>query len=256
MPTARPALWWRAVCLPKRGNAADEYEDAFAANAGAGRFAVADGASESSFAGLWARLLTEGFASAKRPWDDFDWLAPLRRRWAEDVDARPLPWFAETKREEGAFATLLGAAFLPPREGLSGRWRALAVGDCCLFRVGRGRVVQSFPLHQSSDFGNRPSLLGSRAPRRGEPEPRLAHGRWRAGDHFLLATDALAQWFLRRTEEGGRPWEEVEPLLADNAPEGALASWAEERRAGGDLHNDDVTLLAVRLEPEPPPPER
>jgi len=42
---------WRALGLPKRGHSAEEYEDAFAGDPKVGRFAVADGASESSFAG-------------------------------------------------------------------------------------------------------------------------------------------------------------------------------------------------------------
>src|SRR6266404_6244133 len=51
------ALSWHAFAVPKRGNSTEEYEDAFAANPNAGRFAIADGASESSFASLWAKLL-------------------------------------------------------------------------------------------------------------------------------------------------------------------------------------------------------
>src|SRR5262249_58048077 len=100
---------WHAFHLPKRGNAAEEYEDALAADPATGRFAVADGASESSFAASWARLLVEGFVgTVGKPWQNLDWLDPLRQRWADEVDGLSLPWYAEAKREEGAFATLLG----------------------------------------------------------------------------------------------------------------------------------------------------
>ncbi len=44
---------WGVLCLPKRGNTEDEYEDAWAVDPARGRFAVADGASETSFAGRW-----------------------------------------------------------------------------------------------------------------------------------------------------------------------------------------------------------
>ena len=50
MHHADPPLRWRALSLPKQGHATDEYEDAWAADPAAGRFAVADGASESVFA--------------------------------------------------------------------------------------------------------------------------------------------------------------------------------------------------------------
>ncbi|MGH7225665.1 MAG: hypothetical protein ACRELF_20805 [Gemmataceae bacterium] len=112
MPTNIPSLRWQAFHTNKRGNAPDEYEDAFAGNSDKRRFAVADGASESSFVATWAKLLAEGFvAAAARPWRQLDWLAPARRRWARDVDPRPLPWYAEEKREQGAYATFLGIAF-------------------------------------------------------------------------------------------------------------------------------------------------
>ena len=58
----------QTLSLPKRGHSADEFEDAFAFDPAAGRYAVADGASESSFAGLWARLLVEGFIRPKPGW--------------------------------------------------------------------------------------------------------------------------------------------------------------------------------------------
>src|SRR6266568_755912 len=71
--------WW----APKAGNAADEYEDAYAVEPAALRYAVADGASETSFAKQWAELLVERFvheppAPAELP----GWLAPMQRAWA------------------------------------------------------------------------------------------------------------------------------------------------------------------------------
>src|SRR5690242_12182046 len=118
MSTDRPSLRWLALHTHKRGNAPDEYEDAFAGDAATARFAVADGASESSFAAAWAKLLAEGFVAApQKPWRSFEWLGPARQRWAADVDSRPLPWFAEEKREQGAYATLLGIAFRTVRAG-------------------------------------------------------------------------------------------------------------------------------------------
>src|SRR2546430_11000254 len=50
-------------CEPKRGHGPREYEDAFADNLALGRFAVADGATESAYAGLWARMLVNEFVS-------------------------------------------------------------------------------------------------------------------------------------------------------------------------------------------------
>jgi Protein phosphatase 2C len=248
MPTALGPLRWHAFHLPKRGHSEEEYEDAFAASGPRSRFAVADGASESSFAGLWARLLAEGFVASRSPWEETGWLEPLRRRWADEVGTRPLPWYAEAKREEGAFATLLGLALRT-----HGHWRAVAVGDSCLVQLRGGRLVTSFPLGRSDDFGNQPPLLGSRAP---APRAALrrAHGRWQPGDRFLLMTDALAQWFLRQHEQDRQPWDRLQPLLTTAAPAADFAALVDELREGEEMRNDDVTLLTT--EPQSPPRER
>ena len=50
-----------------RGNSPAEYEDALAADDAAGRYAVADGATEGCFTGLWARLLVEDFVQHAEP---------------------------------------------------------------------------------------------------------------------------------------------------------------------------------------------
>ncbi|HKI34016.1 MAG TPA: protein phosphatase 2C domain-containing protein [Gemmataceae bacterium] len=235
MTRRSPPASCQALSLPKRGNAADEYEDAFAADSPAGRFAVADGASESSFAGLWARLLVEGFV---RPAPG--WLDAARRSWAAGVGGQPLPWYAEAKRDDGAFATLLGLVVG------DGRWHALAVGDSCLFQVRQDRLIEAFPLRRSAEFGNRPLLIGSRPPVAPASEVRAeGRGGWQPADRFLLMTDALAQWFLRRHEAGDRPWEELTRLPTKPDASDAFATWVEERRRHDGLRNDDVTLVLV-----------
>jgi hypothetical protein len=242
------AIRWRTFSLWKRNNAPEEYEDACAGDPLTGRFAIADGASEASFAAIWARLLVDGFlADTGFPWRTLDWLRPIRSKWSEKVGSLPLPWYAEEKREQGAFATFLGLAFRPPREGHPAIWRALAVGDCCLFRTRGERVLQSFPMTRSADFGNRPRLLASRGqePYVLDAEREQARGRWRAGDRFLLMTDALAQWFLLRTEQGGKPLQEIRDLEAESEPEDVFAGWVDERRNHHGLRNDDVTLAVI-----------
>jgi hypothetical protein len=251
MPTADPLARWRAFHLVKAGNDPGEYEDAFAADPGRARFAVADGATESSFALTWARLLVDGFVTAeKAPWRDLAWLAPARQRWKAEVDALPLPWYAEAKREEGAFATLLGVAFAAPRRNRPGLWRALAIGDSCLIRTRAGRLLGSaFPLSHSSEFGNQPRLIGSRPGAMGgiDRGRDLAGGQWKRGDRFLLLTDALAQWFLRQSEQEAEPLAEVAALLEAAKPEEAFAGWADARRSERAMRNDDLTMLVIDL---------
>jgi hypothetical protein len=242
--THDPALLrWQVFYLPKKGHTGDEYEDAWAADPARGRFALADGASETSFAGRWAQLLTEDFLAAAKPSALPEWIAGSRRRWASEVMGLELPWYAEMKREQGAFATLLGLGVRPPEPDRAGKWRAVAVGDSCLIQVRNGGCVETFPLKKASDFGNLPRLIGSRGAL--PPTAEGCSGSFLTGDCLFLMTDALAQWFLQMQEGGGRPWEAVAPLLSAAQPDDAFADWIEALRQSDGLRNDDVTLLTI-----------
>jgi hypothetical protein len=236
---------WRAFSLPKRGNRIEEYEDAYAGNPEAGRFAVADGASESSFSGLWAQLLVEGFVRpTPREEDEKSWLEPLRKRWAAEVDPRSLAWYAEEKRQQGAFATFLGLVLKRSDKGPGGRWKAMAVGDSCMFQVGKDGLIGSFPLSNPDDFGNAPNLVCSRNSSTEPPlRSRVEWGKWRPGERIFLMTDALAQWFLARSRTDRKPW----VALAQPRPEAALTEYIEKLRDNDGLRNDDVTLLTIDL---------
>jgi hypothetical protein len=236
-------LHWQSYCLPKRGHSREEYEDALAGDPRTGRFAVADGASESSFAGLWAKLLVGGFVhkQPKEPGQS-SWLEPLQARWAKEVDGKELAWFADEKRQQGAYATFLGLALKKGEEAGAGSWNALAVGDSCLFQVRDDALVKALPLTRSADFGNHPRLVGSRSPK--PTDAIQERGKWQSGDRLLLMTDAVAQWFLLRHEQGKKPWQTIEQMLDEHA-ELAPDAWIEKLRDHQGMRNDDVTLIVV-----------
>src|SRR5262245_52511752 len=110
---AAPGLALRHTCfrLPRKGHPGDECQDAAAGDAERGRFAVADGATESAHAGLWARLLVETFVAARNGADGMPWLGEAQQRWAVITRRRPgdpePPWYLETGLRQGAFATFL-----------------------------------------------------------------------------------------------------------------------------------------------------
>jgi hypothetical protein len=242
-----PPLICRGVRVPRRGHGLDDCEDFAAVDPQSGRFAVADGASESWQGGLWARLLVEDFVrgpcGASGTW--VEGLGSVQHRWAEAAPGQEgaPPWWLEDRLRRGAFATFLGLELLPG-EASAWRWRALALGDSCLFQVRGIELVTSFPLTRAADFDNSPWLLGSRTPAR---DPVHAEGEGRAGDRFWLMTDALGQWFLRGTEDGSRPWEVLQALLDGENAEVQFENWVEERRRERHLRDDDVTLVTVGL---------
>jgi hypothetical protein len=242
------ALSYHALRVARRGHPPEECQDAVAGAPERGRYAVADGASESADAGLWARLLVDDFVgSPARHLAWATWLPPLRGRWAAEAAALPpggaLPWYLEERAREGAFATFLGVVVE------DSVWHAQAVGDSCLFQLRGGALLRAFPVQRADEFGGAPWLIGSRpsgaevAGKRGQ----RAEGEWQAGDRLWLMTDALAQWFLRQAEDGGRPWEALTRVLAEAAPDAAFAAWVEGLRTANQLRNDDVTLAAVSL---------
>ena len=205
--------------------------------------AVADGATETSFAKLWAVLLAESYArSALGGAEFFAGLEPARRLWRRRLAGRPLPWFASEKAEQGAFAAFLGVEI----DAHKSQWTALAVGDCCLMQidnVGKEmRVIESFPLQQSSQFTMSPYLIGS-----GSDGVTLkdrihtSQGSLRDGDMLLLATDAMAAWLLKRYEAGRPLWRWLYRKLG--TPESFAAIVAYGRKNG--LRNDDCTLVRV-----------
>jgi hypothetical protein len=227
---------WRTFHMSKAGHRVDEYEDAFAGDPEQGRFAIADGASESAFADAWARILVKAYVETPGPWSG--WLDAARERWRVQVEGRELPWYAETKFAEGAYAAMLGLAFTKDR------WIATAVGDCCFFQVRDHGLRRAFPMRHSREFGNRPSLLSSRSRLVEQPRTRRFHlqGNFRAGDAVLLMTDALSQWFLQQAEGGRQPWKDLQALATDEQ----FVESMKDLRETGKLRNDDVTLMLIQ----------
>jgi len=234
MSNAIPSLSWRGFSLPKAGNSQAEYEDAFGTDASQGRFAIADGASESSFAGPWAKGLVEGYIHNPGSWSR--WLPGARKTWFETFQDHEFSWYTEEKFNEGAFATFLGIAI----DRLNQKWQAVAVGDCCLFHMHDQILLHAFPVDRSSAFGNQPDLIGSRTSSSKINRLRM-EGDWRLGDRMFLMTDALAQWFLQKMENQQEPWKEIIALTNQEAFE----EWIGRIRENKELRNDDVTLMVI-----------
>lgn len=249
--------------VQKGGNAEGEYEDAFypprnGRMEGAElRFAIADGASEGMLSGAWARILVElhcrfewtcssveqFLERAYRDWRSF------RSEYLRDREQRnhPVQWYEEPGLQEGAFSTLLGLTLTGSSNNQAGEWAAFAVGDSCLFQVRGSTLVKKFPMEQSSDFNSRPVLIASNPARNDQAlgAARRVSGTFGSGDAFYLMTDALAQWSLKKDEEGRNPWALLRGLDTGDAP--AFDMWIDGLRRTKELRNDDVTLIRIDL---------
>lgn len=246
-----------AFKLPKEGSTAEEYEDAYFPRKDrlypigkSRRFAIADGATETSFSGIWARLLVCGFVrrTLNMPLTQ-EQLRPLQEQWKRKVGGKTLPWYAEEKMLYGAFAALLGLEFseVHGEAGPIRNWQATAAGDCCLVQVRKNTVVATFPFADSSAFNNRPDLLAS-LPSFNSPQAQLLKsysGSWGCDDTFFLMTDALACWFFKEIEAGNEPWN----LLRDLGTQGQISfqKLVSALRLSAAMKNDDVTLVRIDI---------
>jgi len=132
----------------------------------------------------------------------------------------------------------------------AGTWRALAIGDTCLFHVRDGELVDVGPLQKSDEFDSRPVLLASRGPQQlagSDTHVRMLGGTWQSQDTFYLVTDALAKWTLEQHEAGVSPWQVLRELGTD-AEEVPFERLIADLRSSKALHNDDTTLLRVEVD--------
>ena len=95
----------------KAGNAKSEYEDAAwprsteTLQGWDQRIAVADGATDAVYSGLWARLLVEAYGSCQMTGLTIqENLGEAAKMWEQQVRRASLPWYAEEKARAGAYA--------------------------------------------------------------------------------------------------------------------------------------------------------
>jgi hypothetical protein len=241
--------------MPKQGNTLAEYEDALwpreiqTCDSFPLRLAVADGATETSFSGLWARLLVTAYGRGRLAEVNFQSaLDRIRHVWRRSVGEKPLPWYAEEKLRSGAYASLLGLTILPPERSESGEgdWHATAVGDSCLIQARGNEMLSSFPFSHSEEFNSRPFLISSLASHESpETGANSMSGRWRPGDTFFLMTDALAAWCLRGVESGENVFERLRSVEMQTQFESLVTELRSTIDGDGSpcLKNDDVTLV-------------
>jgi len=241
-----------AFWLPKAGNSPEEYEDAYyptgapSSDVDSLRIAVADGATETSFSAAWANLLVRGYCRHVIDPDTLKTSLTTRQSiWKRHVQKEPLPWYAEQKIADGAFAAIIGLEL--HREKC--RWIAFAVGDCCVFHTRGDNILARFPLESAEQFDNRPALISSVADNNNGvlDTIKTARGVWEPGDTFYMMSDALAAWFLRYAALKDT---NVVGYLKTLSTRAEFAEFVSLQR--GDtttdgqpmMRNDDVTLLA------------
>ncbi len=232
-------------------------EDALAADASAGLFAVSDGVGTSLFSGSWARLIVDYFVDTPLLSDDpFEvewWLRQAQERYQQQLPMlEQLPWNAWQKiQSQGSYATL-AAVCITQVEAASAHALLLAFGDSCIFvKKAATEQISSFPLDKPGDFDLAPICLPSKLSNFNRHFHRclIKHIDLEPGDTLLLATDAVARWIMSAGNGSYTHQQEAFQQIASQTP----ASWPafiKELRTSDDMADDDCTVLMITLAPD------
>lgn len=213
---------------------------------------VSDGAGEAMYSGIWSRLIVE--AGMEDPanallLDKWDWLDSAMENWMGHAASRfqSMNFWQQEKIKTGSAATFLIINLVKnPDDTIS--WKASAVGDSNLFIFRNGRLTESFPMKDPSEFNVTPPLVYivpnsdlSDVEFHGcimETDILHMEGTARPGDVFLYGTDAVSLKLLSIVkEEGENALSNVLGWDADAWRE-AVMNWREE----GSIQDDDSTL--------------
>jgi hypothetical protein len=219
-------------------------------------YAVADGATTSFFPRQWAQILTRRFATEpERVFGDWArWLQEGQEEWLREIDKvahSPTANFLVLNgflAKRSAAATFVGLTITElTSEGWS--WRAILLGDSCLFRLQPDGLVSSWNLKLSSEFNSLVSAAESRPT--GAPTMPIQFGSEPPGNETLiqcseslvLTTDAMAKWLLKRAENGQAVWGTILGLQTAEAFQQLVDQARGEMTLA--LDNDDVALAVL-----------
>jgi hypothetical protein len=156
------------------------------------------------------------------------WWTNINKVWEE------LPVYARRQaRRVGAAATFLGVQFYILDETLNLKvpsqvsFRVLAVGDACVFQIRNDAVLCTNQKHNQ----------------RGLDNLQIHDGSFQVGDLFLLATDALAEWFICSYIKGEKPWRKIQEISRSEEFE-VLIERLREKQV---IFDDDTTLMVVKV---------
>jgi hypothetical protein len=240
-----------SITTPKLGNSVEENEDNIlkpskqeAESDIILKFAISDGATESSFSKEWSDLLVSSYKDKSFDEDHLaETVRVLSETWHAMTTTKEPPWYAEQKAEQGAFATFLGLTI----NRVERSFEAMAIGDCTLFHVREDELRLTFPVTTLEEFGNTPNLIASNSKYQVEFGKCVLYKKdlFNANDLIVLSTDALAAWIWKQNNKGEKPWN-ILIKLVDNKME--FENWLNDQRQLNEIKNDDVSLLILKFE--------
>ncbi|MEZ4905531.1 MAG: hypothetical protein R2822_29105 [Spirosomataceae bacterium] len=245
---------FKSITTPKLGNAIEENEDNILEPSKSEiqfdtliRFAISDGATESSFSKEWSDFLVSGYKDKVFDKDSLsDTIKKISETWQSIVSNIELPWYAQQKAQTGALQTFLGVTI--NRE--ESTYNAIAIGDCSLFQIRNDELIYSFPILNFEQFDSTPKLISS-IPKYQKNLEELAEYTAKEihpNDLIIIATDAIAAWIFKKKETGDKPWQDLSTLLNYEDYKTDFTNWLNNKRREHEIKNDDVTLILINFE--------
>ncbi|CCI03801.1 PP2C family serine/threonine-protein phosphatase [Microcystis aeruginosa] len=232
-------------------------QDDFSYNEAKNCFAIADGATQSFYSSIWSKLLVNYFCQNpeidQNNWQE--WLKPIQEEWLKEVRAESekaekgnYPARVELKNglsfRYSATSTFIGLQFLENQAKVS------IVGDSCLFIFQGDKLIKTYLLQKSADFNNRPGYFGSYPKNNNDYKPEfldipLKYEQPSDKLYFVLATDALAEYIFKYTEQQR---DILTTLLRINS-EQKFENFVKSARHDNTIKmkNDDVTLMILEV---------
>jgi serine/threonine protein phosphatase PrpC len=232
-------------------------QDNFSYNEAKNCFAIADGATQSFYSSIWSKLLVDYFCENpqidKNNWQE--WLELIQQKWLEEVRAElekaksgnNFAWieiYNGLERSKSATSTFIGLQFIENQAKIS------IVGDSCLFIFQGNQLIQTYLLKKSTNFNDRPGYFGSRSKNNDDYEPEFLDIELKYKQHsdklyFVLATDALAEYIFKYTEQQR---DILTTLLTINS-EQEFENFVKSARHDDTIKmkNDDVTLMILEV---------
>ena len=245
MTTKQPRVESLCLWAPKSEASPAEWSDGGCRDDARRRFAVADGATNRSFASnYWAYHLVKRLVEDDRALHSRDLQGWCDQTWESWQRFRDLATTPHQKRnfDRGSYAALL-AVELTPSGGDVFELKGVSVGDCNLFHTRGSYLVGAWPRLASQQFNATPSLFGSV-----DDSPRNDQFHWTtitrivAGDAILLCSDELAKWALRMDEEGTAAWSELGLIT-----QSGLSRLVHDLRAQRRMARDDIVLMQIHI---------
>jgi hypothetical protein len=246
----------RAYWLPKDIQDPNGYEDAFYVDADQGKAAICDGVASSLFSGRWAgimaRAAVDDTPDVKDPQAMETWLKKYRDTWSASIDDNSLAWHQKPKLLDGGATTLLWVEVTSggANDGIARPYqiRTYSIGDCCLFHIRGGQVLQTFPFQDSSRFEDDPQVIHSVYKRTEIVAFEAMETQCNPGDLLVLCTDAVAAWTMRQLESGsGVDWDAYWRTSAED-----WQRWLIGLREDNQIRYDDSTAVLIRVGPSRP----